>query len=421
VARDLYEIATALVADGDRAGARRALGYLFDRQQKPDGSFPQNSTVDGAPHWTNTQLDEVAFPLVLAWQLGRTDATTYARHVKPAAVYLVAHGPVTPQERWENQGGYSPATIAAEIAGLVSAAQIARRNGDAVSAGKYLASADAWQKHVQGWTATINGPYLPRPYYLRLTKDGNPNAATAYNIGDSGPDNVDQRDVVDPSFLELVRLGIEPGSDPVIRNTLSVVDAKLGVSTPSGELWHRYTFDGYGEQRSGAPWNVGFPAGSQTTIGRAWPIFAGERGEYELADGQPAGGRLATMAATANAGFLIPEQVWDEHPPSGQPGFPRGEGTFSATLPPGRTRSSSASRGRSPPGGRPSSRRSWPAATCAAAADRGRAARASRRRPRARPACRRDRGPRRCRGGPRSAAPTGTRRSRRRRARRRRG
>ena len=169
-------------------------------------------------------------------------------------VFLVNYpdAPFTPQERWENQSGYSPATIAAEIAGLVSAARIARRDGDTVSAGKYLATADAWQKHVQGWTATTNGPYSPRPYYLRLTKDGDPNAATAYNIGDSGPDHVDQRAVVDPSFLELVRLGIEPADDPVIRNTLAVVDAKLGVSTPNGEFWHRYTFDGYGEQRDGA-------------------------------------------------------------------------------------------------------------------------------------------------------------------------
>ncbi|MDQ3929654.1 MAG: glycoside hydrolase family 15 protein [Chloroflexota bacterium] len=125
--RDLYQIATALLADGDRAGAERALTYLFERQQKADGSFPQNPTVDGTQKWSNTQLDEVALPIVLAWQLGRNDGTTYRSHIKPAAEYVVANGPQTPQERWENQCGYSPATIASEIAGLVCAADIARQ------------------------------------------------------------------------------------------------------------------------------------------------------------------------------------------------------------------------------------------------------------------------------------------------------
>jgi glucoamylase len=330
--RDLYQIATALLAAGDQAGAKRALTYLFDRQQnKEDGSFPQNSTVDGAEHWNNVQLDEVAFPLVLAWQLGQTDGKTYRDHVKKAADYIVANGPQTPQERWENQGGYSPATIAAEIAGLVCAADIARANGDQATADIYLQKADAWKASVDSWTATTNGPYSSQPYYLRLTKDGNPNAGTPYNIGDSGPDNVDQRAVVDPSYLELVRLGVKRWDDPTVLNTITVVDSQLGVSTPNGTFWHRYNFDGYGEQADGSPWDVGFPAGSQATIGRIWPIFAGERGEYELAAGGSASSRLQSIAASGNEGYMLPEQVWDDNDPSGQSGFPTGEGTFSAT------------------------------------------------------------------------------------------
>jgi glucoamylase len=330
-ARDLYQIATALLADGDRVGAERALSYLFDRQQKPDGSFPQNSTVDGTAHWGNLQLDEVALPLVLAWQLDRADAATYSGHVRPAADFVAANGPATPQERWENQGGYSPATIAAEIAGLVCAADLAKRNGDPASAARWLRTADAWQRNVDAWTVTTTGHLSRAPYYLRLTKDGKPDAGTTYAIGDSGPASVDQRDVVDPSFLELVRLGVQPATHAAVTSTLGVVDARLGVATPTGRFWHRYSFDGYGEQADGAPWDIGFPAGSQATIGRAWPIFAGERGEYELAAGRPAAQRLAAMAGSANDGNLIPEQVWDENPPSGSPGFPAGEGTFSAT------------------------------------------------------------------------------------------
>jgi glucoamylase len=371
--RDLYQIATALLAAGDRGGAERALSYLFERQQKPDGSFPQNSYVDGRQRWENVQLDEVAFPLVMAWQLGRKDGATYRDHIKPAADYIVEHGPATPQERWENQGGWSPATIASEIAGLVCAAKIARLNGDDASATTYMSTADNWQRNVEEWTVTTNGPLADHPYYLRITKSPgedpadsdvppDPNAPTTYSIGDSGPSAIDQRLVVDTSYLELVRLGVKPADDPDIVRTLDVVDSKaivgpfatppneaqkrgLRVDTPNGTFWHRFNFDGYGETRDGEPWDIGYPPcdtlprpclQSQRTIGRAWPIFAGERGEYELAAGgagaaDSAAERLASIAKTGNAGYMLPEQVWDDFPPSGRPGFPKGEGTFSAT------------------------------------------------------------------------------------------
>ncbi len=335
-ARDLYEIATALIADGDTAGARRALHFLYYRQQKADGSFPQNSDVTGKPVGTNLQLDEVADPIILAWQLGAKDAATWS-HVKRAADFIVGWhdgqrhtAPYSPQERWENQAGYSPATIAAEIAALICASDIARHNGDTASASLYQQTADAWRAHLNAWTLTTTGPYGAGTYYLRLTKDGNPNAPTTYSVGDSGP-TLDQRAVVDPSFLELVRLGIVAPTDPNILSTIGVVDRQLSVSTPNGTFWHRYTGDGYGETRTGAPWNINFPPNSQTTIGRAWPIFAGERGEYELLAGASAATRLSAMAAAANDGGLIPEQVWDQNPPSGQPGFSPGTPTTSAT------------------------------------------------------------------------------------------
>lgn len=331
--RDLYQIATGLLAAGDRAAAVRAMLYLFDTQQKSDGSFPQNSHLDGGAVWGGLQMDEVGFPIILAWQLNQADSALYWSHIKPAADFIVAHGPYTPGERWENQGGYSPASIAAEIAGLVCAADLASRNGDTASATTYLSTADQWQAGVAGWTATSNGPFSPQPYYLRLTKDQQPNTGTTYSLGDSGRDNVDQRAIVDPGFLELVRLGVKPASDPTIQNTVAVIDAQLGASTPNGVFWHRYNFDGYGEQADGSMWSSGFPGGSQTTRGRLWPIFAGERAEYELLANQQtaATGRLASMAATANDGFLIPEQVWDLNAPGGQPGFGPGAATTSAT------------------------------------------------------------------------------------------
>jgi glucoamylase len=325
--RDTYQMATALLAAGDKGAANRAVDFMFAHQQRPDGSLWQNTEVDGTPHWTGTQMDEVSFPVILAHQLGRDDLWP---RIKLAADYVVAHGPQTDQDRWENNGGYVPGSIASEIAALVCAADVAQRKGDAADAKTYRDTADAWQRQVQGWTATTNGPYSPKPYYLRLTKDGMPDQGTTYNLGDGGPSNTDQRKVVDPSFLELVRLGVKPANDPVIANSLNVVDQQLRVDTPNGTFWHRYSFDGYGETRTGEPWRV-TDDDSNLTLGRAWPIFAGERGEYELLRGADASPRLRAIAATANDGGMIAEQVWDGRPPTGTGGRRAGTGTLSAT------------------------------------------------------------------------------------------
>jgi glucoamylase len=337
--RDLYEIATALIAEGDLGGAGRALDYIFNVQQKADGSFPQNTFVDGTPIFHNMQLDEVSDPIILAYQLGHKDADTWSRRIKPATDFILKFAPLTEppapytlQERWEEQSGYSPACIASEIAALVCAADIARTNGDTDSAQHYLTTADSWWSQIEEWTVTKNGPYRPAPYYLRLTKDGRPDFGTTYNLANGGPGAIDQRKVVDPSFLELVRLGIKPARDQAILNSLKVIDAQLSVTTPGGEFWHRYSDDGYGETASGAPWTL-TPADSGITRGRVWPIFAGERGEYEIAarDLSAAQTNLAAMATTANEGDLLPEQVWDNEPPSGQPGFTPGTATTGAT------------------------------------------------------------------------------------------
>jgi glucoamylase len=328
--RDLYQIATGLLAAGDTAGANRALDYMLTVQQQPDGHLAQNTRVTGEPYWTSVQLDETAAPMLLAWLLNRTDVSTLDG-LRRAAEFIVSYpnAPFTEQERWENQSGYSPATIASEIAGLVCLADLLTKSGDTAGATRYLTIADDWASTVEDWTVTSTGPLSPSPYYLRLTKDGNPNAGTTYNLGDNNVGEVDQRAVVDPSFLELVRLGVRRADDPVIENTIAVVDKELGEQTPAGQLWHRFTNDGYGEQASGGPWNVIWPTPTRT-YGRLWPIFAGERGEYELLAGNPAAaqGRLTTIAATANSGLMLPEQVWDNQAP---PDVRPGTGTTSAT------------------------------------------------------------------------------------------
>jgi glucoamylase len=328
--RDLYEIATALIAMGDSAAANRALDYLFNVQQRPDGSYPQNSRLSGEAVFGGLQMDEVSFPTVLAGQLGRTGPADWA-HVKAAEDFVVAHGPSTPGERWENAAGYSPATIAAEIAGLVVGSDIARKNGDDATADHYLQVADAWRANLGPWTVTTTGPYSNQPYFLRITSDGNADAGTPIQLSDGGP-LIDQRAVVDPSFLELVRLGVLSPDDPRILNSLTVVDQQLGYTTSNGPFWHRASFDGYGEKDDGSQWEP-TPTGSGLTHGRGWPLLTGERGEYELAAGSSGQNDLDTMTLSADdQSLLLPEQVWDHQPPSGSgPEFQPGEPTFSAT------------------------------------------------------------------------------------------
>ncbi|TDP92896.1 glycoside hydrolase family 15 protein [Labedaea rhizosphaerae] len=326
--RDQYEIATALLAMGDRGAADRALDYLFDVQQRPDGSYPQNSRLSGEAVFGGLQMDEVSFPTVLAAQLGRTGPSDW-QHVRKAEDYVVTNGPSTPGERWENASGYSPATIAAEISGLVTGADIARENGDDTRARRYLAVADSWRDSLGKWTVTTTGPYSAKPYFLRITPDGDADAATELQLSDGGP-LIDQRKVVDPSFLELVRLGVLAPGDPRIVNSLDVVDRQLGYETPNGPFWHRASFDGYGEKADGSQWEP-TDTGSGITHGRGWPLLTGERGEYRLAAGLNARAYLDTMARSRDtSSWLLPEQVWDDQPPSGTGPFQPGTPTFSA-------------------------------------------------------------------------------------------
>jgi glucan 1,4-alpha-glucosidase len=324
-ARDLYEVATAFLAMGDPAAARRALDYLFRVQQKPDGSFPQNSWLDGREFYGGVQMDQLAFPLILAYQLGRTDAEAWLKHVKPAADFLVRRGPGTEQERWEEESGYSPSTIAAEIAGLVCAAKVAELNKDEASRAVYLAAADDWARNLDARTATVTGPRGDGNYYLRISANGDPEDAAPLEINSNGGTH-DEREIVDAGFLELVRLGIKAPDDPLIAKSLSVVDGAIKVRTPNGAAWYRYNHDAYGERADGRDYDA------KQGRGRLWTLLTGERGEYELARGERGLAReaLDAMLGFANDGMMIPEQVWDR-PQSPSAGLRFGEGTGSAT------------------------------------------------------------------------------------------
>ena len=330
--RDLYQIVTGMMAAGDRGAAERALSFVFDKQQRPDGSIRQNTFVDGTPHWDGTQQDEVAFPIVLAWQLrprrradlrpARQAGGRLARPDRPADPTWTAG-----RTRTAGRRARSPRRSPGSSAPPTSRARRATTRARPPT----RQTADEWQKSVESWTATTNGPYSDKPYYLRVTKDANPNDGSTYSIGDSGPSAADERTVVDPSFLELVRLGVKKPDDPTILNSIARRRPAARRRHPERALLAPRQLRRL--RRDSQRRAVGLvPAGQpDATHGRAWPIFAGERGEYNLTAGGTATAQLAAMAGAANEGGLIPEQVWDDQPPSGTPGFPKGEGTLSAT------------------------------------------------------------------------------------------
>ena len=329
-ARDLYETFTGLLSVGDVATARDTVRFLFERQQQPDGSMPRNSLVNGktAPDSFGIQLDEVAYPILMARTVGLTDASFYTDRIRRAADFVVAHGPSFGSERWEEQSGFSPSTISAEIAGLVAAGAIAELNGDTASARLYRATADSYQRQIKNWTVTSTGPYSADPYFIRLSKTGDPNAAITYNLGNGGPD-ADQRAVVDAGFLELPRLGILPTGDTDVARSLTVVDDVIRRTTSTGTGFYRYgtsaagTEDGYGDCHvadptdctvEGKPWaGVCENQAQNHGSGHLWPALAAERGEHDIARGGSAQAVSLWdgMAGMASGIGLVPEQAWE--------------------------------------------------------------------------------------------------------------
>ncbi|WP_435064279.1 glycoside hydrolase family 15 protein [Halobaculum sp. EA56] len=345
-ARDLYQSFTALEAMGRTESAVAAAEYLFAVQQREGGFLPQNTYVDGRTRWGGEQLDEVAFPLILARRATGEHGREFADlafgygDVADSADYVLRNGPGTDQERWEEEGGLSPSTIAAEVAGLVSAAAVAGDAGRDGAAGHgrvpaadalvWLATADRFRAGVREWCVTREGTdrHDP-PYYFRINGNRDPDDGTERSLANGGR-TFDERNVIDAGFLELVRLGVLPADDPVIESSVAVVDEDIRVETPHGPAFYRYTGDGYGEGEGGAP----FPVATESH-GRLWPLLTGERAEYELASGTTDGSTapaalLSTLAGFANEGRLLPEQVWDSEEAT-EFGWRFGEGTGSAT------------------------------------------------------------------------------------------
>ncbi|MGA7949782.1 MAG: RICIN domain-containing protein [Thiobacillaceae bacterium] len=326
--RDLYQQATGLIAAGDSAQALRMAKFLWNDQyvstntsgdgtMYTPGSFPRYSPVSGISGATPQQLgcceqlDQDAFAILLAWTTGLTDSATYQK-IKVTANHIQATGPDT-TERWEEQSGKSPSSIAAEIAGLVAAADIARQNGDTTSATSWESKADLWRSSLAGWTYTTSGFWGGHHYYERIDKTSNQNDTSDQLCFQDGCFYA--HDVVDFGFLDLVRLGERLPNDSNVSTSLSPTasasdsNSTVEVTVPNGDIYfHRYNHDDYGESNSDCS---GWPANGANRSGRLWPVLSGERGEYELANGRSAGIYLQSMADATNDGYFAPEQIWD--------------------------------------------------------------------------------------------------------------
>jgi len=320
--RDLVETAGALLAAGAPGEAMRVLRYL-ETTQEAAGNWAQNLWLDGRSYWSGIQMDETAFPILLLDLLRREDAPNLGKlerwwpMVRQAASFIVRNGPVTQQDRWEEDGGYSPFTLAAEISALLVASEIAELTGHSDTASVLRDTADAWNDNIERWVYATGGDLAQQigveGYYVRIAPPVTDAAASPtqgfvpIKNRPPGEDMARAFHVISPDSLALVRFGLRAPDDPRILNTIRVIDSLLRVQLPQGPCWYRYNGDGYGEHRDGSPFDG-------TGIGRPWPLLAGERAHYELAAGRPKDAEaLLTMMENCTVGHsrLLPEQVWD--------------------------------------------------------------------------------------------------------------
>jgi glucoamylase len=319
--RDLVHTSTGLIAAKAGADARRVLHYLMVTQEE-DGHWPQNMWMDGFPYWSGVQMDQTASPILLMDLASREGvlATEDLRHlwpmVKKAASYIVANGPVTDQCRWEENSGYSPYTLAVEIAALLIAADFADVNNEPQMAEYLRQTADFWNDSIERWIYRTDTDLARRVgvdgYYIRVaTAEGSDGFLPEEDIITisnrlPGENTLYAENLLSVDALALVRFGLRDPQDPKILNTIKVLDEIIKKDTPFGPCWYRYNEDGYGEKTNGDPFDG-------TGLGRPWPLLTGERGHYEVAAGniKEAKRMLKTIESFANEGGMLPEQIWD--------------------------------------------------------------------------------------------------------------
>jgi glucoamylase len=268
--RDLYYSALALLAAGDVQTPISVLKYLIKTQRK-DGSWPQSFWVDGTPLTSEKpSMDLVAYPILLAGQLQKRGIYQLNHEelemVRKAAAFILSHGPATPQDQWQEEGGLIPKILALEVAAL-------RVTRDLTHDSSVDLLATDWNVAIEKWTLNQNLYYLPQR----------------------------QNSSVDGGFLELVRMGLREADDPRIQATLNLYeDPKSNLVNESidnrhGKIYRRIPATPLDKNRSD-----GF-----------WPVLAAERGQYSVArkDFESAEKQLLLLEQSATVQGLIPERL----------------------------------------------------------------------------------------------------------------
>ncbi len=315
--RDLVEISGGFIASGDAETARLILHFLASIQEG-DGHFAQCLWHTGKPYWNNIQMDETALPIILAGTLRDKKALKWLDPwpmVSKAIQYLIKNGPVTLQDRWEEDGGYTAFTLACEISALLIGADFYEDRGLKKEAQYLREIADYWNANIEKWTYVENTQLSKKHkidgYYVRITPDDlNPNNSNEIiEVKNRPADHTFKAasEIISCDSLALVRFGLRSADDPKILNTVKVIDALLKEDTKCGPVWKRYNEDGYGEHENGDCFDG-------TGIGRGWPLITAERAHYEIANGnhKKAIELLKAVIKQAGENYLIPEQIWDD-------------------------------------------------------------------------------------------------------------
>ncbi|MHB8360522.1 MAG: glycoside hydrolase family 15 protein [Thermoplasmataceae archaeon] len=319
--RDMAEAAESLLIAGDNEGAVSAFKFLMVTQES-DGHWFQNLWLDGRSYWGGIQMDETAFPIILAYRLlsknliKKTDILL--NMIRKATKYIILNGPSTPQDRWEEDGGITPFTVSVEISGLICASEIMDMYGMKNEAEFIREIADSINSNIDKWLYVTNTDLSRKlqieGYYIRLTQQANnidyssetTKGTVEIKNRDADSSKIRAEELISVDALSLVRFGIRSANDERILNTVKVIDQILKVNTKSGPVWHRYNQDGYGEHIDGRPFDG-------TGKGRGWPLLVGERAHYEIASNrfQESENLLNAMEEMTSPGGLMPEQIWE--------------------------------------------------------------------------------------------------------------
>lgn len=319
--RDMVESAGGFLAVGMDQEFRSMINFLVSTQRE-DGHWPQNMWIDGQAFWRGVQMDETALPVILIYlgyrhgALKKNDLIDYWPMVKKALGYIVRNGPITSQDRWEEDPGYTPFTIATEITALNIGAEFAEINHELKLVNYLHELADNWFLGIDRWMLADNTAlglrYGVKEYYMRIAPvDQSLVNKSSIDVNvknvDSQQANQSAAELISPDCLALVRFGLRLADDPRIVDSLKLIDQLLKKETPSGESWHRYNYDGYGETVDGQPF-------SGLGVGRLWPLLTGERAHYEILNNNLAyAQKLAKdMTKMASKSGLLPEQIWDQ-------------------------------------------------------------------------------------------------------------